>query len=194
MNKEAMNKLKYIVILLLFCSASASAQTVALKTDLLNWATLSMNIEPEVRVGKKSTLALGLSYNPWTFRDNKKWRHFRVQPEYRYWICRPFGGHFLGLHASYTRFNVGGVKAFSNLYTRIDDSRVQGNEWAVGLGYGYHWIISSHWSFEAEVGLGFSHAAFDEYKSRKCGDFLGDDKTNRFAPTKLSLSFIYVIK
>lgn len=134
MNKEAMNKLKYIVMLLLFCSASASAQTVALKTDLLNWATLSMNIEPEVRVGKKSTLALGLSYNPWTFRDNKKWRHFRVQPEYRYWICRPFGGHFLGLHASYTRFNVGGVKAFfQSLYPY---RRQPGAGQRVGCGFG----------------------------------------------------------
>ena len=194
MNKEAMNKLKYIVILLLFCSASASAQTVALKTDLLNWATLSMNIEPEVRVGKKSTLALGLSYNPWTFRDNKKWRHFRVQPEYRYWICRPFGGHFLGLHASYTRFNVGGVKAFSNLYTRIDDSRVQGNEWAVGLGYGYHWILNNRWSIEGVIGLGYGLTRYSKYACEVCGSKLGEETRGLFMPTKLALSVIYYIK
>lgn len=87
--------------LLLFGQLSGKAQTFALKTDVLNWATASFNIEPEVRVGDNSTLALGLSWNPWTFKEstaNRKWRHLRVQPEYRYWFCRPFGGHFLGLH------------------------------------------------------------------------------------------------
>lgn len=85
--------------LLLFGQLSGKAQTFALKTDVLNWATASFNIEPEVRVGDNSTLALGLSWNPWTFKEstaNRKWRHLRVQPEYRYWFCRPFGGHFLG--------------------------------------------------------------------------------------------------
>ena len=37
--------------LLLFGQLSGKAQTFALKTDVLNWATASFNIEPEVRVG-----------------------------------------------------------------------------------------------------------------------------------------------
>ncbi len=86
-----------VVVLMLIGQLSAKAQTFALKTDVLGWATASFNIEPEVRVGDNSTLALGLSWNPWTFKEstaNRKWRHLRVQPEYRYWFCRPFGGHF----------------------------------------------------------------------------------------------------
>lgn len=181
------------MLLFLFGIFRMQAQDFVVKTDLTNWATLSLNVEPEVRVGKKSTLALGLSYNPWTFAENRKWRHLRVQPEYRYWICRPFGGHFLGLHASYTRFNVGRVDFPGHFLPTLAEHRVQGNEWAVGLGYGYHWIISTRWSFEAEVGLGFSHADFDEYRCETCGDFLRERHTNRIMPTKLSLSFIYVI-
>ena len=135
-----MKSKRLILCLLGLCGwfVAVQAQTVALKTDLVNWATASLNLEPEVKVGRKSTMALGLSWNPWTFSDNKKWRHLRVQPEYRYWICRPFGGHFLGLHASYTRFNAGGVDLPFGLWPKLEDQRVQGNEWAVGLGYGYH--------------------------------------------------------
>ena len=98
-----MKSKRLILCLLGLCGwfVAVQAQTVALKTDLVNWATASLNLEPEVKVGRKSTMALGLSWNPWTFSDNKKWRHLRVQPEYRYWICRPFGGHFLGLHAAF---------------------------------------------------------------------------------------------
>lgn len=120
--------------------------------------------------------------------------HLRVQPEYRYWICRPFGGHFLGLHASYTRFNAGGVNLPFGLLPKLEDERMQGNEWAVGLGYGYHWILSRHWSLEAELGLGYSFADFSAYECRKCGDKLEERTTHRFVPTKLSVSFIYVFK
>lgn len=191
-----MNRFRNIILIVVsvFWTVNTYAQHVALKTDVVNWATLSLNIEPEVRVGKKSTLALGLSYNPWTFAENRKWRHLRVQPEYRYWICRPFGGHFLGLHASYTRFNVGRVDLPFGMLPALAENRVQGNEWAVGLGYGYHWILSDYWSIEAELGLGFSHACFDEYLCQVCGDYLGSRHTNRFVPTKLSVSFIYVIR
>lgn len=191
-----MNRFRNIILIVVsaFWTLDTYAQHVVLKTDVVNWATLSMNIEPEVRVGKKSTLALGLSYNPWMFADNRKWRHLRVQPEYRYWICRPFGGHFLGLHASYTHFNVGRVDLPFGLLPALSANRVQGNEWAVGVGYGYHWILSDRWSVEAELGLGFSHAQFDEYLHQVCGDYLGSRHTNRFVPTKLSVSFIYVIR
>lgn len=190
-----MNKRLLIFLFGLFvCVSGARAQVVALKTDFLNLATASLNIEPEVRIGAKSTLALGVSYNPWTFKDNKKWRHFRVQPEYRYWLCRPFGGHFFGLHASYTRFNVGGVNVPFGMFPKLQTQRVQGNEWAVGLGYGYHWILGKHWSMEAEVGVGYSYADFRVYYSPKCGKWIEDRATHRFVPTKLSLSIIYVIK
>jgi hypothetical protein len=190
-------KRKYFISLVaFFClclgGTTARAQKVALKANVLNYATATLHLEPEVAVGQKSTLALGVSYNPWTFSDNKKWRHLRVQPEYRYWLCRPFGGHFLGLHASYTRFNMGNVDL--PFLPVLENNRIQGNEWAVGIGYGYHWILSSHWSMEAEIGVGYSHADFDRYECQKCGDHLEERHTNRFAPTKLALSFIYVIR
>lgn len=194
MMKRKYLKMCVALISLSLVSLRVTAQTVALKANVLNYATASLHLEPEVAVGRKSTLALGVSYNPWTFSDNKKWRHLRVQPEYRYWLCRPFGGHFLGLHASYTRFNIGNLSLPFGILPVLKDKRLQGNEWAVGIGYGYHWILTSHWSMEAEVGVGYSHADFNRYECQKCGDRLDSRHTNRFVPTKLALSFIYVIR
>ncbi len=37
-----------VVVLMLIGQLSAKAQTFALKTDVLGWATASFNIEPEV--------------------------------------------------------------------------------------------------------------------------------------------------
>lgn len=210
-----MNRIRrifYTVCLLLF-PTMALPQFMAIKTDLSNWATLSLNIEPEFRLGDMSTLAVGISYNPWSFANNVKWKHLRIQPEYRIWFGGPFGvndspcrwidakdcddrntgAHFIGIHASYTRFNVGGLRLPLGIFPRLETQRCQGNEYAIGVGYGYHWVLSDHWSFEAEIGVGFSHAVFDYYEKKKCGIYLGKETTNRIVPTKVGLSIAYLI-
>lgn len=66
--------------LLLFLPVRSAAQDMAVKTNAVGWATVSPNIAFEYRVARKWTLDLSLSYNPFTFGDNKKWRHVAVQP------------------------------------------------------------------------------------------------------------------
>ena len=49
-----MNRFRIIisVAFLLFGFFRVQAQDLVVKTDLTNWATLSLNVEPDVRVGK----------------------------------------------------------------------------------------------------------------------------------------------
>lgn len=193
-----LKKIICLSCLALLLSAGASrAQVVALKTDVLNWAAGSFNIEPEVRVGKRSTIALGISWNPWTVKEstkNRKMKHLLIQPEYRYWFCDVFGGHFLGVHPFYARFNAGNVKLPFGIWSGLEDNRYQGNLFGAGIGYGYHWILKNRWAMEAEVGLGFGYLDYDRYDCVRCGTHREADKRFVFMPTKLSLSFIYVFK
>ncbi len=53
----------------------------AIKTNLLYDATTAFNLGGEFNLGRRTTLEIPLNYNPWTFSDNKKWKHFLVQPE-----------------------------------------------------------------------------------------------------------------
>lgn len=173
------------------------AQSLALKTNALGWATASLNIEPEIKIGQRSTLALGISWNPWTIQEhekNRKWKHLLVRPEYRYWFCAPFSGHFVGVHPLYVRFNVGNVNALAGTFPDLEDSRLQGNAYGAGIGYGYHWILGNHWSIEAEVGVGLVYADYDRYWYARCGRFMSSNTALRFLPTKLSLSVVYVLK
>ncbi|MCD8176163.1 MAG: DUF3575 domain-containing protein [Tannerellaceae bacterium] len=48
-------------------------------------------------------------YNPFSFSDNKKLRHWLVQPELRLWTCEKFLGSFFGFHAHYGYYNVGDI-------------------------------------------------------------------------------------
>lgn len=190
-------------ILYLFCIVAlssvleAKSQTFALKTDLLNWGAASLNIDPELKIAKRSTVTLGVSWNPWTFKEaekNMKWKHLLVQPEYRYWFCNVFEGHFLGIHPFYARFNAGNINLPLELWSGLEEHRYQGNLWGAGVGYGYQWIIGKRWSMEAELGLGLGYVDGDKYRCEKCGLKLAEEKKLVFMPTKISLSFIYIIK
>lgn len=191
--------MKRLIILLFimyapFAAKSIMAQDFALKTDLVKWGTASFNIEPELKVGKKSTVALALSWNPFTFSDNKKWRHLWIQPEYRYWFCAPFGGHFIGVHPIYSHFNAGNIQFTFGLFDELKEYRFQGDLFGAGIGYGYHWILNNRWSIEAEIGFGAAYVDYDKYECATCGDKVGSDQKVKLMPTKAAVSLIYVIK
>ena len=80
------------------------------KSNLLYDATATINLGVEMELSKKWTLDLSGNYNGWKFGDDMRWKHWMVQPEARYWLCEKFNGHFLGVHAHYADYNVGGIK------------------------------------------------------------------------------------
>lgn len=77
-------------------SVAVSAQHVALKNNLLYDATTTPNLALEVGLGKKTTLDLYGGYNPFTFGNHKRFKHWLAQPEFRYWTCERFNGTFWG--------------------------------------------------------------------------------------------------
>ena len=83
------------------CSAGpAAAQRFGVKTNALHWATAgTLNAGLEAGLGKRTSLELTGDYNPWTLdRDeNRKLKFWSVMPEFRYWLCERFNGHFFGL-------------------------------------------------------------------------------------------------
>lgn len=186
-----------LLLSLLCCCAWLLAQTAerrhtpsfALKSNIAYDAVGSFNLGAEFRVSPRLTLDVPLVYNPLSFSDNRKWKHFLFQPELRWWSCEPFNGHFFGLHTHYAFYNVGGVGS-----RWMKDYRFEG--WLAGLGisYGYQWLLSSRWSLEASVGVGYAYMDYDRYLCRKCGAFRARDKMNYFGPTKAAISLIYILK
>lgn len=76
-----------------FCVEEASAQQLAVKTNLLYDATTTPNIGAELGIGKKHSLQLYYGLNPWKFNTDsgkKYFKHWMLAPEYRYWFCHRF--------------------------------------------------------------------------------------------------------
>ena len=67
----ALRRLLWAIALFVGSTLYSSAQDLAVKTNALGWASLSLNAGAELRLADRWTGGLNLSYNPWQFSDNK---------------------------------------------------------------------------------------------------------------------------
>jgi len=168
-----------------------SLPTWNIKTNLLADLTTSMNLAFEFRTGGHTSLDLMGQWNPFTFRDGRtEWRHWGVQPEFRYWTKETFRGHFFGLHAHYAFYNVGGLPngPFTDY---MHNNRFQGDLYGVGVSWGHRWNFSRRWGLEVTAGVGYAHKGYDKYKCESCAKSLGEVSKNYFGPTKLGVNLIF---
>ncbi|MBO5180284.1 MAG: DUF3575 domain-containing protein [Paraprevotella sp.] len=193
--------IKRVVLLLTFIMTGASqivrGQNVGVKTNLLPDAVLSPNLGIEVGVAPKWTLEVNGQLNAWTLSHDRRWKHWTVQPEVRYWLCDRLGAHFFGAHVHGGQYNIGGIDGKVNFLgtdaRKLKDVRYQG--WFVGAGisYGYAWILGRHWNLEAEIGLGYSYTRYDKYRCSGCGKKTETNKPHHYVgPTKVAINLVYL--
>lgn len=192
-----------IILIALLAAIPALAQKTAVKSNLLYDATTTLNLGAELALSDKYTLDVSASYNPWTFKNDRKMKLWLLQPEARYWFCEKFNGHFLGAHLHGGQYNWGGMlpwgsgngKMFGVIKDRhIQENRYQGWLLGAGVSYGYQWILSKRWSLEANIGVGYASLSYTRYPCGTCGSKTGDGHKNYFGPTKAGISLIYIIK
>ena len=173
------------------------AQKVAVKTNLLYDATATINAGIEFGLAPKWTLDVSGNFNGWTMSHDRKWKHWMVQPEARYWFCDRFAGHFLGFHALGGQYNIGhlknNIKFLGTDFSKLSDSRYQGWFIGAGIAYGYAWVLNKHWNLEGEIGVGYVYTEFDRFNCKGCGKKVEEDKNHHyFGPTKAAINLIYV--
>ena len=190
-------KISLILVLLCSCLLEGKAQRIAVKTNILYDAAATINIGAELGVAPKWTIDVSGNYNNWNMSHERRWKHWFVQPEARYWFCERFGGHFVGVHAIGGKFNIGNLdndfKFLGTNFSVLSDQRFQG--WAVGggLAYGYSYMLNEHWNLEAELGLGYAYMKYDRYPCAVCGDKIAEDQShNYWGVTKLAINLVYL--
>lgn len=174
------------ILLLLFVSIltmGAKAQFYSIKTNLLGLATTNLNIEGAVSIHRNWSLHLPVTYNPFIFKENKRFQNITVQPGIRYWFVESFSHSFIGIHSLYSRYHVGGI---------IGKYRYDG--WGVGggLSYGYSKVLNKRWNIEFEAGVGVMWSDYTKYLCKKCGAPQEDARKLYVIPTKASVSLVYL--
>lgn len=193
-------KLKFYIplILGLLTSYSVSAQNdVAIKTNVLYDLTATINAGVEIGLAPRWTLDISGNFNAWDMKDDKKWKHYLVQPEARYWFCDRFMGHFLGIHAHGGQVNFGGIKNgidfLGSNFSNLSDRRYQGWFAGAGVAYGYAFVLGRHWNLELELGVGYAYTKYDVFECSGCGRKVESGLSHHYVgPTKLALNLVYL--
>lgn len=180
------NLRKRLLCGLFFCvfTLVVNAQKVAYKSNLLYLGTTTLNAEWEIGLSPKTTMSVLGAYNPWTFRDDKMMHLWAVQPEYKYWFCERFEGHFVGVHAH-------GAQFFGDFWGLNKDHRYDGYLVGAGASWGYDWILSPHWNLELELGFGVNRVWYKESDRLPCVKCTEKKTKTFFSPTKVALSLVY---
>ena len=188
-----MNKIWLIFFFYACMILTVQAQKIAIKSNLLYDATATVNLGVEYGINQQISIDLSGNYNGWNISEPKSWQHFMVQPEARYWLHECFNGHFVGLHALYSSYDIARLKV-----AIIDDVfegkfRYDGTGIGAGISYGYHLYISPRLNIEFSLGVGYVHLEYDKYVARS-ETLEGKFTKGYFGPTKLGISIVYIIK
>lgn len=178
---------------MLWCRG-ASAQNVALKTNFAYWAATTPNLGAEFRLKPKMTLDVIVNYNPFELKDDRKLKHWLVQPELRLWTCEAFNRGFFGLHLTGGQYNVAGIDMPWDIFPSLKDSRYDGWMLGAGVSYGWQWYLGRRWNLEATVGVGYLYLKHDVYEKGECGADCGNKTHHYFGPTRIGLSLVYFLK
>ena len=174
----------------------ASAQQVAVKTNLLYWAATTPNIGIDIAVGKHSTIGMTANYNPWTLGTDNKIQHWFLRPEYRYWVTEKYTRLYFGVHAIGGEFEVGGFKLpfiGNRILTGLPTHYYKGSFVGAGISIGYQFYVSPHWNIELSAGAGLARLSYhaEPVNGPKAASY-----TNRKRilpiPTELGVSFVYL--
>ena len=190
-----------LAALLIFAAGDATAQKAAVKTNLLYWATGTVNLSGEFAVGPRTTLDIvatsnipGLLY----FGDkalNRKLWHWTAQPEVRFWHTEAFNRGFVGIHAGGGAFDAGGINIPLGVFPDFGSHRYEGWMAGAGISYGWQWWVSPHWNFEATFGFGYLYMQYNRFDAPASSVM---DQQNHihhyFGPTKIGLSFSYLFR
>lgn len=192
-----MNKKLFLWLLGLACGCcGASAQQVAVKTNLLYWAATTPNIGIETAVGKHSTIALTANYNPWTISPDNKIQHWFLRPEYRYWVAEKYTRLYFGAHLIGGEFEVGGFRFpffGDQILPGLHQKYYTGSFVGAGFSIGYQFYVSPHWNIELSAGAGVGRLRYHAELFRDPQQGPCPDRVRWLPiPTELGVSFVYL--
>lgn len=183
-----------ILFLSLVVSITAYSQHFALKNNLVYDGMLTPNLGMEIKLAKRITLDISGNYNPFTFSDNKKFKHWLVQPELRFWMCEKFNGTFIGIHGHGGEYDVANIELPFKLFKNLKDNRYKGYFYGGGISIGHQFVLSKHWNLETSIGGGYARIKYDKYGPDKGDPKKESDYYNYFGVTKATISLIYIFK
>lgn len=183
----------YLTVFLLSMASWSVAQPLGVKTNMAAPFFGSLNLGLECSVGKKYSIELYGSCRPWSRGETSVNRGWLIQPEFRYWPCQVFNGHFWGVYVLGAQFNMGGKSFPFDLLPTVKEHRYAGWTVSTGLSYGYQFMLGHHWNVETSLSVGYAYIDYRKYQCPVvCAALEMEANKHYLGPTKLSVSLIYI--
>ena len=165
-------------------AAKAAPYHLALRANLLRWATLTPDLGIEWRINRHVGIAANGSWTSWS-RDGKNRRYalWEVAPEVRYYIIGKEKRGYIGALYKAGEFNY-----------KLSDTGRQGNLMGGGVTGGYQWKLNGALSMDFSLGLGCIHADCEKYTVID-GTRVRQDKEgkNWWGPTSAGVTLVWTI-
>lgn len=182
-----MRKIIISVLILLASSVGANAQTLGIKTNLMEWAAFgTANLGLELSAGNHVTIGINGAVNPWQWSGGRSSRGWGGELEVNHYFSYKYYGHHIGLFGHYADYDLGMRKY-----------NFDGKLYGGGISYGYTFVLSDHLRLDLHVGAGYDRLDYDRnsvYTDPSDIVRYGHETKNWFGPNKAGLTFIYVIK
>ncbi len=166
---------------------------INVSTNLLYDVMFAPSIRVETGLGQRMSLSVSGTYgwnDGWLWND--KVRVLIADTEVRYWMNHQGAevmrrGLYAGAYAALYRYDF----LFGH---KGQEAKVN---WGVGLSCGYSLPVSSDFSFDFNIGLGYIGGKYKEYEPADDGSghniWMADKKRNYFGPTKAEIAFVWHI-
>lgn len=130
-----------------------SGHTLALRTNLLRWATLTPDLGIEWRISRHIGILVNGSWTSWSWSDkDRRYALWKVSPEVRYYIGKENRG-YLGAMYHIGEFNY-----------KLGATGRQGDYQGGGITGGYLLELNRALSLDFHAGIGYTRAEYDKYK------------------------------
>lgn len=144
---------------------------------------LTLNGDLSMTINRNWSAHGELSLNPWRI-ESYRLQHLMIRPQVRYWFAESYRSWFVGAHAFFAGYHIG-VPAWMR-------GKWKGVAAGGGLDAGYHLPIGTKWNIEFALGASLLWADYDILECKNCGEKLDEKRGIYFAPTKASISLVYL--
>lgn len=156
---------------------------LALRANLLRWATLTPDIGVEWRINRHVGIALNGTFTSWTWHGKeRRYALWEVAPEIRGYLGQKKNG-YIGAMYKAGAFNY-----------KFSDSGKQGDLMGGGITGGYLLKLSDALSLDFNLGLGYVRADYDKYTYID-GMHIRDGKCteNWWGPTNAGVTLVWTL-
>lgn len=167
----------------LSAEATAKPYTIALRANLLRWATLTPDLGIEWRISRHVGILVNGSWTSWSWSDkDRRYALWKVSPEVRYYIGKENRGYF------------GAMYHIGEFNYKLGKTGEQGDYQGGGITGGYTLPLNSRLSLDFHAGIGYTHAEYDKYRVTDGMRVRGENQTkNHWGINQFGVTLVWLV-